>query len=193
MPRLCFSVSVHLTEQHHRHHIYILSYTILYLINDNRSIICNVYERNVLECAHHHKLSSHVETLHSYQSILRICELESVYYIQYMGPFTPATACWLSCHVFPEEILQTYPAYWWSGDGVRLAYLSINNTHTPYVEIPRFTGGPYPTGAYYPYPKVKCTITIIIIMSIKTTFIHLNLDKFQGHLLCNKPSWQRLQ
>ncbi|XP_036804317.1 inactive dipeptidyl peptidase 10 [Oncorhynchus mykiss] len=69
----------------------------------------------------------------------------------------------LSDWTYEEEILQTYPAYWWSGDGVRLAYLSINNTHTPYVEIPRFTGGPYPTGAYYPYPKAGDNIPAVTL------------------------------
>nr|XP_046167967.1 inactive dipeptidyl peptidase 10-like [Oncorhynchus gorbuscha] len=69
----------------------------------------------------------------------------------------------LSDWTYEEEILQVYPAYWWSGDGVRLAYLSINNTHTPYVEIPRFTGGPYPTGAYYPYPKAGDNIPAVTL------------------------------
>ncbi|XP_038821057.1 inactive dipeptidyl peptidase 10-like [Salvelinus namaycush] len=69
----------------------------------------------------------------------------------------------LSDWTYEEEILQTYPAYWWSGDGVRLAYLSINNTHTPYVEIPRFTGGPYPTGVYYPYPKAGDNIPAVTL------------------------------
>ncbi|XP_045548083.1 inactive dipeptidyl peptidase 10 [Salmo salar] len=69
----------------------------------------------------------------------------------------------LSDWTYEEEILQTYPAYWWSGDGVRLAYLSINNTHTPNVEIPRFTGGPYPTGAYYSYPKAGDNIPAVTL------------------------------
>lgn len=54
-----------------------------------------------------------------------------------------------------EEVLLTYVAHWWSMDGARLAYLTINNSVTPVVEIPHFLGGLYPTNMVFPYPKVK--------------------------------------
>lgn len=54
-----------------------------------------------------------------------------------------------------EEVLLTYAAHWWSMDGARLAYLSVNNSLTPLVEIPHFLGGLYPTNMVFPYPKVK--------------------------------------
>lgn len=52
-------------------------------------------------------------------------------------------------------MLLTYVAHWWSADGARLAYLTINNSVTPVVEIPHFLGGLYPTNMVFPYPKVK--------------------------------------
>uniref|UniRef100_A0A8C4SAE4 Uncharacterized protein n=1 Tax=Erpetoichthys calabaricus TaxID=27687 RepID=A0A8C4SAE4_ERPCA len=56
--------------------------------------------------------------------------------------------------LYEEEVLQTYIAHWWSSDGARLAYLMINNTATPIMEIPQFLGGVYPVSTHYPYPKV---------------------------------------
>lgn len=54
-----------------------------------------------------------------------------------------------------EEVLLQYAAHWWSVDGARLAYLSINNSVTPVMEIPHFLGGLYPSNVLFPYPKVK--------------------------------------
>lgn len=54
-----------------------------------------------------------------------------------------------------EEVLLTYVAHWWSADGARLAYLTINNSATPVMEIPHFLGGLYPSNVAFPYPKVK--------------------------------------
>ena len=56
---------------------------------------------------------------------------------------------------FPEEIFQTHIAHWWSPDGARLAYATINDTMVPKMEIPMFTGTTYPTGREYHYPKVR--------------------------------------
>ncbi|RXM96281.1 Inactive dipeptidyl peptidase 10 [Acipenser ruthenus] len=55
--------------------------------------------------------------------------------------------------LYEEEVLQSYAAHWWSGDGARLAYLTINNSATPNMEIPHFLGGAYPSSSRYPYPK----------------------------------------
>lgn len=55
---------------------------------------------------------------------------------------------------FAEEVLHTQAAHWWSPDGSRLAYLTINNSLVPNMLLPRFTGSLYPRGKEYPYPKV---------------------------------------
>lgn len=54
----------------------------------------------------------------------------------------------------PEEIFQSHVAHWWSPDGARLAYATINDTLVPRMELPMFTGTPYPMGKEYHYPKV---------------------------------------
>ncbi|XP_067107442.1 A-type potassium channel modulatory protein DPP6 isoform X2 [Osmerus mordax] len=59
----------------------------------------------------------------------------------------------LSDWLYEEEIFQTHIAHWWSPDGARLAYATINNTMVPRMEVPMFTGTLYPTGKEYHYPK----------------------------------------
>uniref|UniRef100_A0A3B3VKZ5 Dipeptidyl-peptidase 6b n=1 Tax=Poecilia latipinna TaxID=48699 RepID=A0A3B3VKZ5_9TELE len=56
--------------------------------------------------------------------------------------------------LYEEEILQTHIAHWWSPDGLRLAYMTINDTLVPKMEVPYFTGTPYPGSQDYHYPKV---------------------------------------
>ncbi|KAI1242580.1 hypothetical protein IHE44_0000112 [Lamprotornis superbus] len=53
----------------------------------------------------------------------------------------------------PEEILKTHIAHWWSPDGTRLAYATINASRVPTMEIPIYTGILYPTVKTYHYPK----------------------------------------
>nr|XP_057922438.1 dipeptidyl aminopeptidase-like protein 6 isoform X1 [Doryrhamphus excisus] len=55
--------------------------------------------------------------------------------------------------LYEEEILQSYEAHWWSPDGLRLAYMTINDTLVPKMEVPFFTGTPYPNTLEYHYPK----------------------------------------
>uniref|UniRef100_A0A3Q3FYQ6 Dipeptidyl-peptidase 6b n=1 Tax=Labrus bergylta TaxID=56723 RepID=A0A3Q3FYQ6_9LABR len=55
--------------------------------------------------------------------------------------------------LYEEEILQTHIAHWWSPDGLRLAYMTINDTLVPKMEVPFFTGMPYPASLEYHYPK----------------------------------------
>ncbi|XP_015228068.1 PREDICTED: dipeptidyl aminopeptidase-like protein 6 isoform X2 [Cyprinodon variegatus] len=55
--------------------------------------------------------------------------------------------------LYEEEILQTHIAHWWSPDGLRLAYMTINDTLVPEMEVPYFTGTPYPGSQVYHYPK----------------------------------------
>lgn len=52
-------------------------------------------------------------------------------------------------------MLHTQVAHWWSPDGSRLAYLTINDSLVPTMLLPRFTGSLYPRGKEYPYPKVE--------------------------------------
>uniref|UniRef100_A0A3Q3X3D4 Uncharacterized protein n=1 Tax=Mola mola TaxID=94237 RepID=A0A3Q3X3D4_MOLML len=55
---------------------------------------------------------------------------------------------------FPEEVLHTQVAHWWSPEGTKLAYLAINDTLVPNMLLPQFTGSLYPRGKQYPYPKM---------------------------------------
>ncbi|KAM7379359.1 hypothetical protein PAMP_004921 [Pampus punctatissimus] len=57
--------------------------------------------------------------------------------------------------LYEEEILQTHIAHWWSPDGLRLAYMTINDTLVPKMEVPFFTGSPYPSSLEYHYPKAS--------------------------------------
>uniref|UniRef100_A0A8C5Q0S4 A-type potassium channel modulatory protein DPP6 n=1 Tax=Leptobrachium leishanense TaxID=445787 RepID=A0A8C5Q0S4_9ANUR len=59
----------------------------------------------------------------------------------------------LSDWLYEEEILKTHIAHWWSPDGARLAYLTINDSKVPTMEIPTYTGSMYPTMKIYRYPK----------------------------------------
>ncbi|XP_046903379.1 LOW QUALITY PROTEIN: inactive dipeptidyl peptidase 10-like [Hypomesus transpacificus] len=68
--------------------------------------------------------------------------------------------------LYEEEVLRSAVAHWWSPDGSRLAYLSINDTLVPNMVLPRFTGSLYPRGQQYPYPKmgqVNPTVKIYIV------------------------------
>uniref|UniRef100_A0A8C6ZM89 A-type potassium channel modulatory protein DPP6 n=1 Tax=Nothoprocta perdicaria TaxID=30464 RepID=A0A8C6ZM89_NOTPE len=59
----------------------------------------------------------------------------------------------LSDWLYEEEILKTHIAHWWSPDGTRLAYATINASRVPTMEIPVYTGSLYPTVKTYHYPK----------------------------------------
>lgn len=72
----------------------------------------------------------------------------------------------LSDWLYEEEIFQTHIAHWWSPDGLRLAYATINDTLVPKMEIPMFTGTPYPVSQEYRYPKageVNPTIQLFVV------------------------------
>ncbi|XP_047677524.1 dipeptidyl aminopeptidase-like protein 6b isoform X2 [Tachysurus fulvidraco] len=55
--------------------------------------------------------------------------------------------------LYEEEIFRSHAAHWWSPDGLRLAYATINDTLVPRMELPMFTGGLYPGAQEYRYPK----------------------------------------
>ncbi|XP_069509835.1 inactive dipeptidyl peptidase 10-like [Ambystoma mexicanum] len=63
--------------------------------------------------------------------------------------------------LYEEEILQTYPAHWWSPDGARLAYITLNNSLVPNMELPQFLGSVYPSSKRYPYPKAGQQIPLV--------------------------------
>uniref|UniRef100_A0A3B3VH63 Dipeptidylpeptidase IV N-terminal domain-containing protein n=1 Tax=Poecilia latipinna TaxID=48699 RepID=A0A3B3VH63_9TELE len=65
--------------------------------------------------------------------------------------------------LYEEEVLDSPVAHWWSPDGSRLAYLTINDSLVPSMMLPRFTGSLYPRGTEYPYPKVgsnPCRVSV---------------------------------
>uniref|UniRef100_A0A672SDA6 Dipeptidyl aminopeptidase-like protein 6 n=1 Tax=Sinocyclocheilus grahami TaxID=75366 RepID=A0A672SDA6_SINGR len=66
-----------------------------------------------------------------------------------LGVVFNGLADWL----YEEEIFQSHIAHWWSPDGLRLAYATINDTLVPRMEIPMFTNALYPSGQEYRYPK----------------------------------------
>uniref|UniRef100_A0A8C1T085 Dipeptidyl-peptidase 6b n=1 Tax=Cyprinus carpio TaxID=7962 RepID=A0A8C1T085_CYPCA len=66
-----------------------------------------------------------------------------------LGVVFNGLADWL----YEEEIFQSHIAHWWSPDGLRLAYATINDTLVPKMEIPMFTNALYPSGQEYRYPK----------------------------------------
>ncbi|KAF4020496.1 hypothetical protein G4228_011632 [Cervus hanglu yarkandensis] len=72
----------------------------------------------------------------------------------------------LSDWLYEEEILKTHIAHWWSPDGTRLAYATINDSRVPVMELPTYTGSIYPTSKPYHYPKAGCenpTISLHVI------------------------------
>ncbi|XP_060931104.1 inactive dipeptidyl peptidase 10 [Limanda limanda] len=72
----------------------------------------------------------------------------------------------ISDWTYEEEVLLTYVAHWWSVDGARLAYLSINNSATPVMEIPQFLGGLYPSNVVFPYPKAGSSIPSVSLFVV---------------------------
>nr|XP_045004992.1 inactive dipeptidyl peptidase 10 [Jaculus jaculus] len=68
--------------------------------------------------------------------------------------------------LYEEEILHSHIAHWWSPDGERLAFLTINDSLVPNMVVPRFTGALYPKAKQYPYPKagqVNPTIKLYVV------------------------------
>nr|XP_057938825.1 inactive dipeptidyl peptidase 10-like isoform X8 [Doryrhamphus excisus] len=59
--------------------------------------------------------------------------------------------CWWSA---VEEVLHTQVAHWWSPDGSRLAYLTINDSLVPKMLLPCYMGSLYPRSKEYAYPKM---------------------------------------
>ncbi|KAM4608241.1 inactive dipeptidyl peptidase 10-like [Polymixia lowei] len=72
----------------------------------------------------------------------------------------------ISDWLYEEEVLHTQVVHWWSPDGLRLAYLTINDSLVPNMLLPHFTGSLYPRGKQYPYPKmgqINPTVKLYVI------------------------------
>ncbi|XP_041438430.1 inactive dipeptidyl peptidase 10 [Xenopus laevis] len=67
---------------------------------------------------------------------------------------------------YQEEVLHSYAVHWWSPDGTRLAYLSINNTLVPKMELTYFLGSDYPTSRKYAYPKAGQHIPTVKVLVV---------------------------
>ncbi|XP_039998551.1 inactive dipeptidyl peptidase 10-like [Xiphias gladius] len=59
--------------------------------------------------------------------------------------------------LYEEVILRSHLTHWWSPDGERLAFLTIDDTLVPIMALPQFTGSTYPRGVQYPYPMAGQT------------------------------------
>ncbi|XP_053739390.1 dipeptidyl aminopeptidase-like protein 6 isoform X3 [Synchiropus splendidus] len=87
--------------------------------------------------------------------------------------------------LYEEEILQTQLAHWWSPDGLRLAYMTINDTLVPKMEVPFFTGTTYPNSLEYHYPKA----------GEENPLVHLSVASLNGPLhtvVMKKPDDPRI-
>ncbi|XP_069020409.1 inactive dipeptidyl peptidase 10-like isoform X2 [Embiotoca jacksoni] len=136
--------------------MYRYSYTASY-------IVYNIYTREVWELNPpevHNAVLQHASWGRQGQQLIYIFE-NNIYYQSDVrsnslritssgmeGVIFNGLADWL----YEEEILRSHLAHWWSPDGERLAFLTINDTLVPNMALPQFTGSTYPRGLQYPYP-----------------------------------------
>ncbi|XP_034033962.1 inactive dipeptidyl peptidase 10-like isoform X2 [Thalassophryne amazonica] len=136
--------------------MYKYSYTASY-------IVYNIYTREVWELNPpevHNAVLQHAAWGRQGQQLIYIFE-NNIYYQSDVrsnslritssgmeGVIFNGLADWL----YEEEILHSHLAHWWSPDGERLAFLTINDTLVPNMALPQFTGSTYPRGLQYPYP-----------------------------------------
>uniref|UniRef100_A0A667ZCU6 Dipeptidyl-peptidase 6b n=1 Tax=Myripristis murdjan TaxID=586833 RepID=A0A667ZCU6_9TELE len=95
--------------------------------------------------------------------------------------------------LYEEEILQSHIAHWWSPDGLWLAYATINDTLVPKMEVPIFTGSPYPSGLEYHYPKARPQS--YISAGEENPVVHLSVVSLNGPLhtvVMKKPDDPRI-
>ncbi|KAM3585566.1 uncharacterized protein V6R79_021237 [Siganus canaliculatus] len=86
--------------------------------------------------------------------------------------------------LYEEEILHSHLAHWWSPDGEKLAFLTINDTLVPNMVLPQFTGNTYPKGLQYPYPMAGQTnpavkLSVVNLFGATHTQELLPPDSFQ--------------
>ncbi|XP_069554424.1 inactive dipeptidyl peptidase 10-like isoform X2 [Brachyistius frenatus] len=141
--------------------MYRYSYTASY-------IVYNIYTREVWELNPpevHNAVLQHASWGRQGQQLIYIFE-NNIYYQSDVrsnslritssgmeGVIFNGLADWL----YEEEILRSHLAHWWSPDGERLAFLTINDTLVPNMALPQFTGSTYPRGLQYPYPMAGQT------------------------------------
>ncbi|XP_070850256.1 inactive dipeptidyl peptidase 10-like isoform X1 [Chaetodon trifascialis] len=141
--------------------MYRYSYTASY-------IIYNIYTREVWELNPpevHNAVLQHAAWGRQGQQLIYIFE-NNIYYQSDVrsnslritssgmeGVIFNGLADWL----YEEEILHSHLAHWWSPDGEKLAFLTINDTLVPNMVLPQFTGNAYPRGLQYPYPMAGQT------------------------------------
>ncbi|XP_066470740.1 inactive dipeptidyl peptidase 10-like [Tiliqua scincoides] len=87
--------------------------------------------------------------------------------------------------LYEEEILKSGSAHWCSPDGMWLAYLTINNSLVPKMELPQFLGGNYPASRHYPYPKAGQPIPSVQLFVVNLSGVSwvpelLPPEPFQG-------------
>ncbi|KAE8278292.1 Inactive dipeptidyl peptidase 10 Dipeptidyl peptidase IV-related protein 3 [Larimichthys crocea] len=147
--------------------VYRYSYTASY-------IVYNVYTREVWELNPpevHNAVLQHAAWGRQGQQLIYIFE-NNIYYQSDLrsnslritssgmeGVISNGLADWL----YEEEILRSHLAHWWSPDGEKLAFLTINNTLVPNMVLPQFTGNTYPKGLQYPYPMVSLDSSGLIL------------------------------
>uniref|UniRef100_A0A8C4IV62 Inactive dipeptidyl peptidase 10 n=1 Tax=Dicentrarchus labrax TaxID=13489 RepID=A0A8C4IV62_DICLA len=150
IPLICF-LFLELSLQ-----VYRYSYTASY-------IVYNIYTREVWELNPpevHNAVLQHAAWGRQGQQLIYIFE-NNIYYQSDVrsnslritssgmeGVIFNGLADWL----YEEEILRSHLAHWWSPDGEKLAFLTINDTLVPNMVLPQFTGNTYPKGLQYPYP-----------------------------------------
>ncbi|XP_077184682.1 inactive dipeptidyl peptidase 10-like isoform X2 [Paroedura picta] len=91
----------------------------------------------------------------------------------------------ISDWLYEEEILQASNAHWCSPDGLQLAYLTINNSLVPRMELPQYLGGNYPGSQHYPYPKAGQRIPSVRLLVVNLSGLlglleFLPPESFQG-------------
>ncbi|XP_029941775.1 inactive dipeptidyl peptidase 10-like [Salarias fasciatus] len=136
--------------------VYRHSYTASY-------IIYNVHTREVLELNPpevQNAVLQHASWGKQGQQLVYVFENNIYYQAGTRSPSLRLTSSGLEGVVFngvadwlyEEEVLGSQLALWWSPDGQRLAFLTIDDSLVPNALLPQLTGGSYPRGRLYPYP-----------------------------------------
>ncbi|XP_076579215.1 inactive dipeptidyl peptidase 10-like isoform X2 [Chaetodon auriga] len=141
--------------------VYRYSYTASY-------IIYNIYTREVWELNPpevHNAVLQHAAWGRQGQQLIYIFENNIYYQSDVRSNSLRITSSGMEGVIFnglgdwlyEEEILRSHLAHWWSPDGEKLAFLTINDTLVPNMVLPQFTGNAYPRGLQYPYPMAGQT------------------------------------
>ncbi|XP_054864422.1 inactive dipeptidyl peptidase 10-like isoform X1 [Amphiprion ocellaris] len=141
--------------------MYRYSYTASY-------IVYNIYTREVWELNPpevHNAVLQHASWGRQGQQLIYIFENNIYYQSDVRSNSLRITSSGMEGVIFngltdwlnEEEILHSHLAHWWSPDGERLAFLTINDSLVPNMALPQFTGSTYPRGLQYPYPMAGQT------------------------------------